>query len=181
MTDVPEKALLSRPLKVDEIKDGTSGEIAATEAEREAIASVLDLHSLDRLVLTYRLTRGGEGRLHLVGRLAAEVTQTCVISLDPVSATVDVPVEADFWPAFLLSALEKSSEEPGHSGLLDWPEPIVDGAIDLGPLIYETLATQLDPYPKREGAKFEWRESAPDGSGSAQSNPFAALAALKRR
>jgi hypothetical protein len=177
----PDQALLSRPLKVEEIKDGTSGEMTATEAERSAIARMLDLVALERLAFTYRITQGGEGRLHLTGRLAAEVTQTCVVSLDPVGASLDVPVEVDFWPAFLLDALERSSEEPGHSGLLDWPEAIVEGKIDLGPLIYETLATALDPYPKREGASFHWPQNAPKTPESAPTGPFAALAALKRR
>lgn len=181
MTNAPDRALLSRPLKVEDIGDVASGEIAVTIAEREAIARMLDLVALDRLVFTYRLTRGDEGRFRLNGRLAAEVTQTCVVSLDPVAASLDIPVEVDFWPAFLIDALERSSEEPGHTGLLDWPEAIVDGIIDLGPLIYETLATQLDPYPKREGARFEWHDGAPGRQESPPAGPFAALASLKRR
>lgn len=177
----PDPALLSRPIRVEEIKDGASGEVIATETERQAIARMLDLVALERLVFSYRLTQGGEGRLHLTGRLAADVTQTCVVSLDPVTATLDVPVEVDFWPAFLLDSLEKSSEEPGHAGPLDWPEAIVDGRIDLGPLVYETLATALDPYPKREGASFDWSQRDTEQLGSSQTGPFAALAALKRR
>ena len=176
-----DQVLLSRPLKVDELKDEASGEITASEAERKAIAKMLDLVALERLAFTYRLTRGGEGRLHLTGRLAANVTQTCVVSLDPVATRLDIPVEVDFWPAFLLEALESNSEEPGHTGLLDWPEAIVDGKIDLGPLVYEALATALDPYPKRPGASFDWSQQDPEQAEISRTGPFAALAALKRR
>lgn len=170
--------VLSRPLKVDEVRDGASGEITATQAERGAIARLLDLVALEALAFTYRFTARGSGRLHLTGRLRAKVTQTCVVSLDPVEASVDVPVELEFWPAHQVEELERSTEEPGSQELLDWPEPVVDGRIDLGPIIYETLATALDPYPKREGASFDSSQGQPD---EPRRGPFAGLAALKRR
>ncbi|MGH6832500.1 MAG: YceD family protein, partial [Methyloceanibacter sp.] len=115
------------------------------------------------------------------GRLRANVTQTCVVSLDPVEASLDVPVEVEFWPAALIEELERSAEEEGNLGLLDWPEAVVDGRIDLGPVIYETLATALEPYPKREGVSFDWSQDPSEEAPSAKSGPFAALAALKRR
>lgn len=181
MTRDDGRAPLVRLLKVDEIADGETGEIAATPAELGSIARLLDLAALDAMALSYRLTRGGEGRVHLSGRLTAQVTQACVVSLEPVAASIDVPVEVDFWPAPLFEALEHSAGEPGHTGLLDWPEPIVDGKIDLGSILYETLATTLDPYPKREGASFQWPQGAPQPPQPAKTGPFAALAALKRR
>jgi hypothetical protein len=181
MKNEVDHAPLSRPLKVAEISDGASGEISASKAERQAIARLLDLIALAGLTFTYRLHQGGGGRLRLTGQLKADVTQTCVISHDPVDAHLDVPVEAAFWPAALIEALERSGEELGSHELVDWPEPIVDGKIDLGPLIYETLATALEPYPKLEGASFDWSQDEPGKQESAESGPFAALAALKRR
>jgi hypothetical protein len=174
-------AVLSRTLRVDEIRDGASGEIAATKAEMDAIAGMLDLVALEGLTFLYRLDHGGGGRLHLTGRLRANLTQTCVVSLDAVEANLDVPVEVQFWPASLLEEIEGSGEEPGSLALLDWPEAVVDGKIDLGPVIYETFATALDPYPKREGASFDWSQGLPREAGKGKSGPFAALAALKRR
>ena len=99
MTNEADPAVLSRPLKVDELKDGTSGEIAATRAEMDVIARMLDLVALEGLTFIYRLKHGGGGRLHLTGCLHAKVTQTCVVSLDPVEANLDVPVEASFGPS----------------------------------------------------------------------------------
>jgi uncharacterized metal-binding protein YceD (DUF177 family) len=160
MSSDAERAVFSRPLKVDALRDGANGEIAATEAEMQDIARLLDLVALD-------------------GRLTAGITQTCVGTLDPLAATVDLPVELDFWPAKLLEALEQSAEET--EALLDWPEPIVDGTIDPGPVVYQILATSLEPYPKREGASFEWSQQPSQAGEAEQSGPFAALAALKRR
>jgi hypothetical protein len=175
---------LSRPLHVDELaktanNEGASGEITATKDEMAAISTLLDLVALDTLAFAYRLRHGGSGRLHLSGRLTADVTQTCVVSLDRVETRLDVPVEAEFWPASLIEALSRNADSAGSPDEFDWPEPIVDGKIDLGPLVYESLVMALDPYPKREGARFEWPQGeSPDGGGE---GPFAALGALKRR
>ncbi len=125
--------------------------------------------------------RAGSGRLRLAGQLQADVTQTCVVTLEPVDAQLDVPVEIEFWPAALVAEMERNAEELGNHGLLDWPEAVVDGRIDLGPVIYETLATALDPYPKRPGTSFDWSQVDPEAASEGKSGPFAALAALKRR
>jgi hypothetical protein len=179
MSSDADRAVFSRPMKVDVLRDGASGEIAATEAEMQDIARLLDLVALDDLTVTYRIAHAGEGRLHLSGQLTASIAQTCIITLDPVAATVDLPVELDFWPAKLLEALEQSAGKT--EALLDWPEPIADGIIDPGPVIYQILATSLEPYPKREGASFEWSQQPSQAGEGEQSGPFAALAALKRR
>ena len=162
----------SRPLRIDEIKDGVSGSIEATAAEMAAIANLLDLKGLEDLAMTYRLFRAGAGRLRLKGELKAKVTQTCIVSLEPVQSELDVPVEAEFWPSEMIA---------GGALIADWPEPISDGKIDLGPLVYETLATSLDPYPKKEGVSFEWSQGAEQPRSEAGTSPFAALGAWKRR
>ena len=101
------------------------------------------------------------------------------MSLQPVDARVDVPVEIEFWPERLPADARHSRSPPATA--LEWPEPIVDGRIDLGAVAYETLATSLDPYPRREGVSFDWSRTECQEGREAKSGPFAALAALKRR
>jgi uncharacterized metal-binding protein YceD (DUF177 family) len=171
---------LARTLRVDELKEGEERLIEVNRAERETIAALLDLAALDRLTFAFRLHRRGQGRLALQGTLAAAVTQTCVVSLEPVESTLDVPVEIEFWSVPMIDDLAASPDEAASHGTLDWPEPIESGKIDLGPVIYETLATALDPYPKREGASFEWSEAGGTGTELEQGeSPFAALKRLK--
>ena len=135
---------ISKMLRVDELKDGEERSIEINRAERDTIAKLLELVALDDLRFTFRIHRRGEGRLAVSGTLAAAVTQTCVVSLEPVAST------------------------------------LIDGKIDLGPVIYETLATGLDPYPKREGVSFEWAEpGAESGPEEKPESPFAALKQLK--
>lgn len=171
---------LSKFLRVDEIRDGEERTIDINRAEREAIATLLDLVALDDLRFTFRFHRRGEGRLALRGTLAAAVTQTCVVSLEPVENTLEIPIEIEFWPRHLIEDRAETIDEAASHGTLDWPEPIIDGKIDLGPVIYETLATGLDPYPKREGVSFTWSEpDAEDASADRPESPFAALKQLK--
>jgi uncharacterized metal-binding protein YceD (DUF177 family) len=177
-TGTGEAPLIERHVKVADIEDGEEGLITATPSECRAIAKMLDLVSLERLALTYRLRSEGGGRIGLTGTLAARMMQICVVSLEPVQAHLEVPVEWEFWPPASIAALDGGVEDKDHA-LREWPEPIVDGKIDLGTVIYETLATALEPYPRREGAQLEW-QAAPESGGEPE-GPFAALARLKQR
>ncbi len=179
MHQEPEDPPLSREIRVIDIDDNVSHSIEPTGAEMAAVASLLDLGALDGLHFEYRLRRGGGGRVHLSGRLKAGVTQTCVVTLEPVDGSIDVPVEIEFWPEPLIENWAKKAEDPGQTGVLDWPEPIADGTIDLGPVLYETLATALDPYPKKAGASFQWSQGTAEPEGS-ESGAFAALSQLKK-
>jgi uncharacterized metal-binding protein YceD (DUF177 family) len=171
---------LSSILRVDEVKDGEERTIDVGRAERDAIAALLDLIALDDLRFTFGLHRRGEGRLALRGELAAAVTQTCVVSLEPVKSTLEIPVDIEFWPRHLIDDRAATIDEAASHGTLDWPEPIVDGKIDLGPVIYETLATGLDPYPKRQGVSFAWSEPGTEMPDEDKpESPFAALKQLK--
>jgi hypothetical protein len=169
-------------LRVDEVREGDEGLIETTAPERAAVADLLDLGDLSKLSLSYSLHRLGQGRIGLKGRLTAKLTQTCVVSLEPLPQELDLPVEVAFWPASQFRDMEKAAaEDPATQGILDWPESILDGKIDLGPVLYEGLATTLDPYPRAEGVDFAWSDQddaetrLPTASG-----PFAALARLKQ-
>ena len=170
---------LSRILRVDELKEGEERSIEITRQERKAIADLLDLVALDDLGFTVRFHRRGEGRLALRGTLRAALAQTCVVSLEPVSSTLEIPVEVEFWPRHLIEDRSATLDEAASHFTLEWPEPIIDGKIDVGPLIYETLATNLDPYPKREGVSFEWSEPGANAAEEKPESPFAALKRLK--
>jgi uncharacterized metal-binding protein YceD (DUF177 family) len=170
---------LARTLRIDEVKDGEERLIEVDSAEREAIASLLDLIALDRLSFAFQVHRRGQGCLTLEGALSASMTQTCVVSLDPVASTLEAPVEIEFWPLHLIADRAETADEAASNSSLAWPEPIVDHKIDLGPVIYETLATALDPYPKREGVSFQWSEGSAETNAEPAQSPFEALRSLK--
>lgn len=169
---------LTRKVKLTEIEQDMERAIEIDEAERSIIMALLDLQDLKGLSFSYRLRRGSGKRVIVEGRLRAHVVQTCVVSLEPVPAEIDVPVEAEFWPPEKIAALQEETEDPTHASEVEWPEPIEGDAIDLGPLVYETLATSLDPYPKKTGARFHWSDRA-EGAETPKNNPFAVLKNLK--
>ena len=53
-------------------------------------------------------------------------------------------------------------------------DPIEDGRIDLGELVAETMAIELDPYPRKPGAGF-----ADIIEDAEKPSPFSALSKLK--
>lgn len=173
---------LSHPIRVEAIRQrGTEIVLKAEPQQLAGIAAMLDLASLEALEARYTLTRNGD-RVKLEGRIAAELHQTCVVTLEPFPVRLDVPVKLDFAPQddALLAARRGDADdaEIDIEVLLneeDPPEPIADGVIDLGAITLEFLALSLDPYPRKPGVSFE----AP-AAESGDLSPFAALAKLKR-
>src|SRR6056297_1320009 len=83
----------SRPVPLARFETGPDGQgpvdelveaIAADEGERAALAERFGLRGIGRLAATVRLRRRKGGRLVLVdGTLSADVTQDCVVTLEP--------------------------------------------------------------------------------------------------
>lgn len=180
MNEDAEAPPLTRKLRLPDIQENVELRIDVTPAEIAEMVELLDLVALEGLSFTYRLRRGAGGRIHLAGHLKAHATQTCVVTLEPIESVVDIPVTDEFWPAPLIAEFQRQVADPESTVPLDWPDAIVDGMIDLGPVVYESLATALDPYPKKPGASFQWSQGADGGEGG-ESGPFAALKGLKER
>jgi uncharacterized metal-binding protein YceD (DUF177 family) len=182
MTPETESPLpLQRPVKVDAIKlRGTTIVVEADVAEREGIATMLGLPSVETLEARYVLTRSGE-RVKLEGEIKAALHQLCVVTLEPFPVSVAAPVRLDFAPEEPEAPRRKAGDDDGEIDIevrlneADPPEPIVDGSIDLGAVTLEFLALALDPYPRKPGVAFA--EPAPE---EPPESPFAALARLKR-
>lgn len=172
---------LSRVLRLDGIEDGETVSIEARPRELESMAALLDLAALASLRFAGTFHFAGQGGLLLTGTLSAKYTQTCVVSLEPIETEAEIPVEIEFWPASRIEALAETADEAASHGLLDWPEPIVDGKIELGRPLYETFATAIDPYPRREGASFDWSEPDAEAEPVRPDSPFSALSKLKPR
>lgn len=159
--------------------------ITPNEAEREHIAKALDLLTLDSLVAALVLTPKSRERVSVSGLFEARYNQACVVSLQPVVFEVGHDIRTQYWPEEQIEA-QGGGEDVTSGGFdldplaSDGPEAIMAGELDLGQLVYETLATLIDPYPRREGVEFVGGDEAELEEDKRSEHPFAALAGLKK-
>ncbi|MGL4974400.1 MAG: YceD family protein [Bosea sp. (in: a-proteobacteria)] len=174
---------LSRPVGIETIRpSGLSVKVDGTAEECAAIARSFRLPSVEQLHAEFRLERKGD-RVTVTGNVAANLHQTCIVSLEAFPVTFKEDVTLTFLPEEDVNALiAKMEAEEGDDEALESrdpdriPDPIIDNTIDLGAVACEFLSLGLDPYPRKPGAVFE-AESAKVGSIS----PFSALEKLKGR
>ncbi len=152
-------------------ESGRAFEFIADEAERLRIAEWLNIPAVASFAVRGRLTPQAKGAFLVEAAFEAALTQSCVVTLEPVAARVS----GAFTRLYGDSALAPQrhvifdEEEPNP------PEPIFGNSIDVGAATAEELSLAMEPYPRKEGVALE---SAEEGA-PARENPFAKLAVLK--
>lgn len=153
----------SRAVSVESLEDGeTVIDIEADADERAALARRFGLLALDSLTAKVGLTPVDGGLVRVHGALAAEVTQACVVTLEPVTTRIEASFERLY-----------GAEPPEEAGGLitdadteEAPEPFTDGAVDVGEAVAEQLALELDPFPRAPGAAFDGLSSGSKASAT---------------
>ncbi|HEY9218261.1 MAG TPA: DUF177 domain-containing protein, partial [Phenylobacterium sp.] len=112
----------------------------------------------------------------IAGRIVARVEQECGVTLDPFETDVEgeldlrvVPAGSPNAPAPVSGEVELDPEAP------DPPDVLPGEEIDLLEYVVEALALEIDPFPRKPGAAFEFENAKQDDS------PFAVLKQLKDR
>lgn len=164
----------SRPVEAETISEAArTVAITADAAERRRLAGRFRLRSLDRLDASLTLQRRA-GVIHVDGTLDAAVVQACVVTDDPLPAKLRTPFHLRVVPDLGLAPVDDGVElTEADCDTLE----LVNGKLDLGELVAETLALALAPYPRSKAADAVMREREKEQSTDA--SPFAALAALK--
>jgi uncharacterized metal-binding protein YceD (DUF177 family) len=166
----------SRPVKVEALpRDGLTQIVEATLAERAAVAEQLGLVDVAKLAATFLMKRAGEG-VRVTGAVHAELTQTCVVTLEPFPVTLNEPIDVRFARPIEEPSGRRSKAERLAMDTEDPPDPIVDGKIDLGALAVEFLALALDPYPRKPGAEF-----TPPPEEAPPASPFVVLPEMAKK
>jgi uncharacterized metal-binding protein YceD (DUF177 family) len=163
------------PVAIADVPDaGRHVDLSADAATRAAVAGWAGVGAVLSLDASFDIARHSADGLRVVGRVSAQIVQSCVVTLDPVENKVVEDVDLVFLPATRQSAQagEAVAETTDNS-----PEVLVDGAVDLGAIAIEFLILGIDPYPRKPDAVF----SSPVSRENAAAGPFAALAALKKR
>lgn len=149
----------------------------ANDGERARLAAALEILAIDNLTLSGRIVPRGAGHFRLDGRLHASVVQACVVSLDPIASRLDVPLAIDLVPAGEIAAAAVADDAADDPLAARLAEPIENGVVDLGDIVFQEMSAALDPYPRLPDAELERREATGDDPDAA--NPFAKLRALK--
>jgi uncharacterized metal-binding protein YceD (DUF177 family) len=164
----------SRSVRLHELARGPLRlELSADGGERARIATDLGLESLPALSaeLTVRAWLDGA---EIAGRFRARVEQLCSLTLESFEQELAGAFEVRAVPA----GSPNASEGGGHEVELDPdaadPPDVLEGdTVDLAAYVVEHLALEIDPFPRKPGAEFDY--APPDQEES----PFAVLKSLK--
>ena len=162
----------SRPLPLSAVpREGRRESLAATPAERAALAARLAIPAVERLEAALELRAEADGTVRVRGRLRAGVVQSCVVSLEPVAEEIDEAVDWRVPPPGL------SAEDAFGEVEAEGPEDVeAEGdVLDLGEALAQQLALALDPYPRAPGAELD-----PRAGGEGPRGAFGVLAGLRR-
>jgi uncharacterized metal-binding protein YceD (DUF177 family) len=160
----------SRPFDVRNLpSQGTDIHVEATGEECSALTKDFGLPAIHSLSADYKLKSSVKG-VHVIGVVKARITQICVVTLEPFDSDIEEDVEVDF-----AESSGMPPEPPTEMHEYEPPDEIVNGEIDLGSLTSEFLALGLDPYPRKPGVEFNYRDPADE-----EDSPFAALRGLNK-
>ena len=163
-----------RPLKLRDLAHGPVRlRLAPDAAERAAVAKLLGLQGLPAFTADVTAQSWLDG-VEVTGRFEAVVEQICGVSLDPFEAEVEGDVEVRAVPTGSPHAsISDSGDLELDPDAPDEPDVLEGDEIDVAAYVVEHLALELDPFPRKPGAEFDYQ------SDETEISPFAALKKLK--
>jgi uncharacterized metal-binding protein YceD (DUF177 family) len=159
---------------------GDAVRFSADDAERARIAKWAGIPSVEKLEVQVGIRKLESNRFGLGFDLSAEVTQSCVVTLEPVPAHI----QRSFSRELVFAGTSRHRPDQADKGgaesealvdLDEGPEEITSLHIDLAVPALEEFVLALDPYPRRPGVEFVPKT----GDLSPPDNPFAVLKGLK--
>ena len=168
----------TRALRVADLSHNaaTPFDLRPDAAALQGIARDLGLLALRKLSFQGTVSALGQHDWELQATLGATVVQPCVVTLEPVTTRIDVPVVRRFIRDFVKPDAPEA-EMPED----DTIEPL-GTFIDPEQVMTESLALALPDYPRKEGADLEHSRFAKPGTtpmSDDEAKPFAGLAGLR--
>lgn len=165
-------------LRVSELPQNapTSFDIRPDAENMRALAENLDLVALRKLRFAGRVFAEGKADWGLEGALGATVVQPCVVTLEPVTTRIDVPVRRSY-----IAGLNTPDGEEIEMPEDDSCEPL-GPTIDPAAVMAEALALALPLYPRKDDAALDdavFTEPGKEPMRDEDARPFAGLAALR--
>lgn len=177
---------LSHPVNVLKLPSkGTVIKIRPDTETLAALAAYLGVLAVSHLSSALTVRKWHKDGVRVSGPIEAQLTQECVVTLQPVEEIINTEIDAVFVPEQSKLSRPVTRGEAGEMLIDpegdDAPEVFAPPNLDIGAVATEFLALEMDPYPKAEGA--EVGDGVPALTNSedddGRENPFAALAGLK--
>lgn len=168
------------PVIVAQIPDtGLHRRLEASVAERQAMAELAGVREVLSAEADLDVVPKSGGRIQITGLVRARIGQICVVTLDSIENEIEEEVDLIFAPEAevrkMADLIEEGQDDETPPEVIDPPEAIVNGIIDLGRIATDALFLAIDPYPRKEGVVFEAEVTALDP----EDHPFAALKVLQ--
>lgn len=163
-----------KPLRLHELGRGpVTLTLEPDAAERAKVAHDLGLESLPALTANITVKPWLDGA-EVTGRFRAVVEQICSVTLDPFEQALEGEIEVRAVPSDSPHAVVPEGGEMELDPDAPDPPDVLDGdAVDLAGYVVEHLALEIDPFPRKPGAEFDYTPTTQEES------PFAVLKKLK--
>ncbi len=162
-------------------KSGHTTVLTATNDECVAIAQEYGLQAVNALSGDLQVSHWHRDGFTIGGTIRADIQQQCVISLEPISQTMETEFSAKLVPEGSKLALPESvidGEMMLNYEADDPPDIFIGRQIDLWEILLEHFALAIDPFPRALGVVMdEISDETPDETP--QPSPFAVLESLK--
>ena len=170
----------SRLISIFDIEaDGFEVKFSANSKECDALAkrfSIKHIQSLSAKLIFSNPDR--ESLPNLEAKYVAEITQICVVTLEPITSII----ESKFCCTFKENDASDIEEELEFNiNDVDPPELIDDGFFDAGELVSEHLLLEIDPFPRVVGAEFCQTKMYSAPKAKNKFNPFETLKKLQTK
>jgi uncharacterized metal-binding protein YceD (DUF177 family) len=164
----------TKPLRLHELARGpVTLDLEPDAAQRARIAHDLGLESLPALTARVTVKPWLDG-VEVAGRFQAVVEQVCSVTLDP----FEQPLAGDIAVKAVPSGSPNAAAPEGGEVELDPdaedpPDVLESDSVDVAGYVVEHLALEIDPFPRKPGAEFDYTPP------TAEESPFAVLKKLK--
>ena len=146
------------------------------------IASRVAVDVLESFIINISVCRGNEPNLtaNIIGKINATIIQACSVTLEPISSTLCIPVNLTFaeenhYTQANLTDINPEEEAP--------PELMSSGEFDLGDVLIQLLAVEINPFPRKPETSFDdyqdIKRYATEEGRNISDHPFSKLAELK--
>ncbi len=184
MTDKP---ALTYPVPVLHLpQKGVTVKIGTDEKERAALAAAHGLEAVNAFAAEFLITPWKKDGIRVRGRIDAEIVQSCIVTLEPLTNSIAEDVDTIFVPENSRLArieLDESGEMLLDAEGADIPEVFVGDRIDVGAIAEEFFDLAIDPYPRKPGLpdESEPKVFGDDDGEEKPVSPFAKLSEWQKK